>query len=73
MGNAELYGGTDIWSTNLGKGKKDLLTSDGMSPIGIGARGPRVANRLRSSKALHSILRPGALLSVPSTESDKHD
>src|SRR5271155_2132936 len=32
-----------------------------------------VANRLLSSKALHSILRPGALRSAPSTESDKHD
>jgi hypothetical protein len=79
-GNAELYCGTDIWSTNVGVRKKDVLTGGETSTVClerlgllVGAGRLMVANRLLSGKALHSILRPGALRSAPSTESDKHD
>jgi hypothetical protein len=60
--------------------KKDVLTGGEAITIGrgrlgllVGAGRLMVANRLLSGKALHSILRPGALRSAPSTESDKHD
>ena len=64
----------------MGVSKKDVLTGGEAITIGrgrlgllVGAGRLMVANRLLSGKALHSILRPGALRSAPSTESDKHD
>lgn len=60
--------------------KKDVLAGGETSTVCrerlgllVGAGSLMVANRLLSRKALHSILRPGALRSAPSTESDKHD